>query len=89
MKCTSLRCDMLEADDFTLEAHDQEYLTAKVLLPNMGNVMKGKVTAGERDASNGNPIGWHHSNLILDAREYGVEFMDFREQVCQASHCLP
>jgi len=33
---------MLEADDFTPEAYD-EYLTAEVLLPNMGNITKAKV----------------------------------------------
>jgi hypothetical protein len=65
---------MLEADDYTPEAYDQ-YLIAKILLPNMGNATKGNVTACKRDAD-GNPIGQHHSNLILDTREYKVEFMD-------------
>jgi hypothetical protein len=65
---------MPEADDYTPEAYDQ-YLTAEVLLPNMGNVTKGKVTAHKRDAD-GNPIGQRHSNPILDTREYEVEFVD-------------
>jgi hypothetical protein len=65
---------MPEAHDYTPEAYDQ-YLTAEVLLPNMGNVTKGKVTARKRDAD-GNPIGQCHSNPILDTREYEVEFVD-------------
>jgi hypothetical protein len=66
---------MPEADNYTLEAYDHQYLTAEVLIPNMGNVTKGKVTACKRD-TDGNPIGQRHSNLILDTREYEVEFMD-------------
>jgi hypothetical protein len=65
---------MPKADDYTPEAYDQ-YLTAEVLLPNMGNATKGKVTARKRDAD-GNPIGQRHSKPILDTREYEVEFVD-------------
>jgi hypothetical protein len=65
---------MLEADDYIPESYDQ-YLTAEVLLPNMGNVTKGKFTARKRDAD-GNPIEQRHSNQILDTREYEVEFVD-------------
>ena len=65
---------MPDADDFTPEAYD-EYLTAEVLLPNMGTVTKAKVTGRKRDAD-GNPIGKRHSNPILDTREYEVEFAD-------------
>jgi hypothetical protein len=46
---------MPEADDFTPEAFD-EYLTAEVLLPNMGTIVKAKVTGRKRDVD-GNPIG--------------------------------
>jgi hypothetical protein len=65
---------MSEADDYTPDAYDQ-YLPAEVLLPNMGNVMKGKVTARKRDA-NVNPIGRRHTNPILGTMEYKVEFVD-------------
>ena len=55
---------MPEADDYTPEAYD-EYLTAEVLLPNMGEITKAKVVGRKRDA-NGNPIGVRNSNPILD-----------------------
>jgi hypothetical protein len=66
---------MPEVDDYTSEAYEDQYLTAEVLTPNMGNVTKGKVTARKGNAY-GNPIGQHHSNPILVTREYEVEFMD-------------
>ena len=63
-----------EADDYTPEAYD-EYLTAEVLLPNMGTITKAKVVGRKRDAD-GNPIGRRNINPILDTREYEVEFPD-------------
>jgi hypothetical protein len=65
---------MPEADDFTPEAYD-EYLTAEVLLPNMGNITKAKVIGRKRDAD-GNPVSRHNANPILDSHEYEVEFPD-------------
>ncbi|KAI2490433.1 Reverse transcriptase (RNA-dependent DNA polymerase) [Fragilaria crotonensis] len=50
-----------EADNYTPEAYD-EYLTAEVLLPNMGTVTKAKVIGRKRDAD-GNPMG--RRNIIL------------------------
>jgi hypothetical protein len=44
-----------EAESFTPEAYD-EYLTAEVLLPNMGKMTKARVVGRKRDAD-GNPIG--------------------------------
>lgn len=66
--------EMPEADDFTPEAYD-EYLTAEVLLPDMGTVVKAKVTGRNRDAD-GNPIGKRNANPILDTQEYLVKFSD-------------
>jgi hypothetical protein len=51
---------MLEADDFMPEAYN-EYLTAEVLLPNMGNITKAKVIGQKRDAD-GNPVGRRNAN---------------------------
>jgi hypothetical protein len=65
---------MPEADDFTPEAYD-EYLTAELLLPNMGTVTEAKVVGRKRD-KDGNPIGKRNTNPILDTREYEVEFQD-------------
>jgi hypothetical protein len=65
---------MPEADDYTPEAYDQ-YLTAEVLLPNMGSMTKAKVVARKRDAD-GNPVGTRNANPILDTREYEVLFPD-------------
>jgi hypothetical protein len=65
---------MPEADEYTPEAFD-EYLTAEVLLPNMGTITKARVTGRKRD-EDGNPIGKRHSNPILDTRSYEVEFAD-------------
>jgi hypothetical protein len=53
-----------EADSFTPEAYD-EYLTAEVLLPNMGEMTKAKVVGRKRDAD-GNPIGLRNANPLLD-----------------------
>jgi hypothetical protein len=75
--------EMPEADDFTPEAYN-EYLTAEVLLPSMGTVVKAKVTGRKRDAD-GNPIGKRNANPILDTREYEVEFPDGATDVFTAN----
>lgn len=64
-----------EADDFTPEAYD-EYLTAEVLLPNMGDLTKAKVVVGRKRDADGNPIGLCHANPLLDTRQYKVEFAE-------------
>ena len=74
---------MPEADDYTPEAYD-EYLTAEVLLPNMGDITKAKVTGRKRDAD-GKPIGVRNTNPILDTREYEVEFPDGATDVFTAN----
>ncbi len=63
-----------EMDDFTPESYD-EYLTAQILLPVGGEMAKGQVIKRRRD-HNGRPVGIRHSNLILDTREYEVQFPD-------------
>jgi hypothetical protein len=65
---------MPEADDYTPESYN-EYLTAEVLLPNMGTLTKAKVVSRKRDVD-GNPVGRRHHNPILDTHEYEVEFPD-------------
>ncbi len=61
-----------EQDEYTPEAFDG-YLTASVLLPRGGEVLKAQVMPRKKDA-NGNPIGRANSNPILDTRVYEVEF---------------
>lgn len=73
-----------EADDFTPEEYD-EYLTAEVLLPNMGEEMaKAKLVGRKRDAD-GNPIGLRNANPLLDTRQYEVEFADGATNVFTAN----
>jgi len=74
---------MPEADDYTPEAYD-EYLTAEVLLPNMGNMTRAKVTGRKRNAD-GDPVGVRNTNPILDTREYEVEFPDGATDVFTAN----
>ena len=72
-----------EADDFTPEAYD-EFLTAEVLLPNMGEMTKAKVTGRKRDAD-GNPVGLRNANPILDTRQNEVDFADGATDVFTAN----
>ena len=63
-----------EADDYTPEAFDN-YLTAEVLLPHGGVMVKATVKDRKRNPD-GNPTGRANSNPLLDTREYEVEFPD-------------
>jgi hypothetical protein len=72
-----------EADEFTPEEYD-EYLTAEVLLPNMGEMTKAKVIGRKRDAD-GNPVGLRNANPLLDTRQYEVEFADVATDVFTAN----
>ena len=63
-----------EQDEYTPEAFDG-YLTASVLLPRGGEVLRAQVVSRKRD-SNGNPIGRANANPILDTRIYEVKFED-------------
>ena len=61
-----------EQDDYTPETFDG-YLTAEVMIPRGGEVLKAQVISRKRD-SQGNPVGRANSNPILDTRVYEVEF---------------
>ena len=63
-----------EADDTTPEAYD-EYLTAEVMMPHGGDMLKAIVKGRKRD-SDGLPIGCRNNNPLLDSRQYEVEFPD-------------
>jgi hypothetical protein len=51
------------------------YLSAEIMLPRGGTMVKGRVAARKRDRD-GNPIGLTNSNPILDTRSYVVHFDD-------------
>jgi hypothetical protein len=63
-----------EANNYMPETLDK-YLTAEVLLPTGGELLRGVVKARKHDAD-GNPVGTRHSSPILDTREYEVELPD-------------
>ena len=72
-----------DADNYTPEMFNA-YLTALVLLPRGGELLKAQVVRQKRDA-NGNPVGRAHSNPILDTREYEVEFTDGLREIYMAN----
>jgi hypothetical protein len=49
------------------------YLSAKIMLPRGGTMVKGRVAAQKR-VRDGNPTGLAHSNPMLDTRSYVVHF---------------
>ncbi len=51
------------------------YLSAELMLPRGGVLVKGRVTACKRDWD-GNPIGHANDNPILDTTSYIVDFDD-------------
>jgi len=51
------------------------YLSAELMLPKGGVLVKGRVTARKRDRD-GNPVGRANDNPILDTRSYIVDFDD-------------
>jgi len=63
-----------EQDEYTPDSFD-EYLTSQVLLPVGDDMVRGQVIRRRRD-HNGRPIGIHHTNPMMDTREYEVEFPD-------------
>lgn len=65
---------MPEADEWTPETFDQ-YLTAEVLLPVRGELVRAQVTGRKRGAD-GNPVGTANANPILDSREYEAKFQN-------------
>ena len=75
---------MPELDEYSTPETFDEYLTASVMLPRGGEVLKAQGVARKRDV-NGNPIGKANSNPILDTREYIVEFEDGATDVYSAN----
>ena len=63
-----------EQIEFTPDSFD-EYLTAQVMLPIGGDMVKGEVVHRERDA-NGQPVGLCNANPLLDTREFCVQVPD-------------
>jgi len=51
------------------------YLSAEIMIPRGGTMVRGRVTARKRDRDV-NPIGLANSNPILDTRSYVVHFKD-------------
>ncbi len=51
------------------------YLSAELILPKGGVMVKGPMTARKRD-QDGNPVGHANDNPILDTRSYIVDFDD-------------
>ncbi len=51
------------------------YLSAELMLPKGGVMVKGRVTACKRDRD-GNPVGSANDNPILDTRSYIADFDD-------------
>jgi hypothetical protein len=51
------------------------YLTAELMLPSGGTMVKGRVSARKRDRD-GNPVVLANSNPILDTRSYIINFDD-------------
>ncbi len=51
------------------------YLSAELILPKGGVMVKGRVTARKRDRDS-NPVGRANDNPILDTRSYIVDFDD-------------
>ncbi len=54
---------------------EDNYLSAELMLPKSGVMVKGRMTARKRDLD-GNPIGRANDNPILDTRSYIVDFDD-------------
>ena len=65
---------MPELDDFDPETYDA-YVQAHVQLPVGDQMSLGTVLRRKRDRD-GNPVGRHNNNPILDTRVYEVEFSD-------------
>jgi hypothetical protein len=72
-----------DADSIDLDHGDLEvtpetgdnYIGAKIMTPRGGVLSRGQVVQCKRD-SDSNPVGCSHTNPVLDARSYIVEFND-------------
>ena len=52
---------------------DDQYIGAEILVPRGDQMARGNIVARSRDP-NGNLMGRSHTNPIMDARMYQVEF---------------
>ena len=66
---------MPEADEHEDPVVFDKYIGAEILLNRGGEQVAGRVVSRKRDADD-KPIGYAHSNPLLDTREYQVEFVD-------------
>ena len=74
-----------EADDFSPEITDENFLNMELALPRDGEEPAyARVRKRMRD-DNGNPVGRAHSNPILDTRMFEVEFLDGTTQALTAN----
>jgi Reverse transcriptase (RNA-dependent DNA polymerase) len=64
----------VEADDFDIDAN-HKFIASKVMLPQGGQAVTGRVIRRKRDAD-GNLIGKSHPNPLLDTSLFEVEFDD-------------
>jgi hypothetical protein len=63
-----------EVDDFDIDAH-HKFISSKVMIPQGGQVVTGRVVRRKRD-QDGNLIGKSHSDPLLDTSLFEVEFED-------------
>ncbi len=64
----------MEMDD-VIPTEMDEYLTAELLLPRGGEIVKARGIKRQRDGDR-TRLGRRNSNPILDTRQYKVEFPD-------------
>ncbi len=77
----------LDPDQGNLEVTPEmgdNYLSAEILVPHGGTLVKGRVTSRKRD-KDGNPVGLASANLILDMREYTFTIDDGDETILNAN----
>jgi hypothetical protein len=74
---------MPKVDGFDQETYDA-YVLAQVQLPKRDDMAIGTIVKRKRD-HDGNPVGRHDVNAILDTRIYEVEFPDGEVLECAAN----
>ena len=74
-----------DADDFSPEITDNNYLNMELALPRDGEEPAFARVKKRLKDSNGNPVGKAHDNPILDTRMFEVEFLDGTSQALSAN----